>query len=101
MYQNIKNFKEQDNFEYERMKISYDRIKQELSESVKNVLVEIEDNIIRDELLNILTQLNFQSVDKTVSCLLEKLVQRIRDLLLKNKRLYQLNLEQSKQIKDY
>ena len=59
-------------------------IKQSLAEKVKDIFVEIEDSVIRDELLSILTTLGQQPLNLTIDGLIEKLVQRVRDLLLKN-----------------
>lgn len=57
------------------------------------MIVEIEDHSIRDELLSILTELNDKPLHLAVGQLVEKLVSRLRDLLLKNKRLVAINTE--------
>lgn len=89
----IKDFSEQDQKQFTDMKTSYDLIKVQLTETVKNIIVEIEDRPIRDELLSILTELDDKPLHLAVGQLIEKLVSRMRDLLLKNKRLYAINTE--------
>ena len=79
------------------MKTSYDLIKEQLSETVKNLIIEIEDRPIRDELLSILTEINEKPLHLAVGQLIEKLVSRLRDLLLKNKRLFAINTEQARE----
>ena len=68
---------------------AYAKIKRSLNESVKNVIVEIEDNELRDELLGILTKLSQKSIDLDVANtqMMNSLVQRVRDLLKTSKEL--------------
>ena len=68
---------------------AYAKIKRSLNESVKNVIVEIEDNELRDQLLSILTKLSQKSIDLDVANtqMMNSLVQRVRDLLKNSKEL--------------
>jgi hypothetical protein len=68
---------------------AYAKIKRSLNESVKNVIVEIEDNELRDQLLGILTKLSQKSIDLDVANtqMMNSLVQRVRDLLKTSKEL--------------
>jgi hypothetical protein len=68
---------------------AYAKIKRSLNESVKNVIVEIEDNELRDQLLGILTKLSQKSIDLDVANtqMINSLVQRVRDLLKTSKEL--------------
>ena len=68
---------------------AYAKIKRSLNESVKNVIVEIEDNELRDQLLSILTKLSQKSIDLDVANtqMMNSLVQRVRDLLKTSKEL--------------
>lgn len=68
---------------------AYAKIKRSLNESVKNVIVEIEDNELRDQLLGILTKLSQKSIDLDVANtqMMNSLVQRVRELLKTSKEL--------------
>ena len=68
---------------------AYSKIKRSLNESVKNVIVEIEDNELRDQLLGILTKLSHKSIDLDVANtqMINSLVLRVRDLLKTSKEL--------------
>ena len=91
-------FGDKDKNEYEKMKKVNESVKRSLESTVKNIIVEIEDHQVRDELLSLLTSLNSQSLDSSVSQIVEKLIGRIRDLLLKNKRLTQINSEKMQEV---
>ena len=52
-----------------------------MTETVKNLLVEIEDKCLRDELLNTLNLLKNDSLENSVSYVIGKLVDRVRDLV--------------------
>ena len=91
----IKEFSEKDKHAFDQMKKSHEAIHTQLTNTVKNLIVEIEDYAIRDELLSLLTSLNCQPLDKTVCDFVEKLINRIQELVLKNKRLNMANLEQN------
>jgi archaellum biogenesis ATPase FlaH len=95
----ITKFSDQDRKEFEEMKNGHELIRVQLSDTVKNIIVEIEDHAIRDELLSVLTDINDKPLNLTVGQLVEKLVQRMRDLHLKNKRLYTINTEQAREAK--
>ena len=86
---NFKKFEATDKTETEKMLKAYAKIKRSLNESVKNVIVEIEDNELRDELLGILTKLSQKSIDLDVANtqMMNSLVQRVRDLLKTSKEL--------------
>ena len=67
----------------------YGKIKRSLNDSVKNGIVEIEDNELRDQLLSLLTKLNQQQIelDGANTQMINSLVKRVRDLLQANKEL--------------
>ena len=44
-----------DRNDFEDMKVSYFEVKNSVTSTVKNLLVEIDDSILRDHLLNVLT----------------------------------------------
>ena len=92
----IKEFGEKDKDAVDKMKTSHEMIRTQLANTMKNWIVEIEDYAIRDELLSLLTSLDSQPLEKTVSDLVEKLIERVRGLLLESKRLKAINIGQSK-----
>jgi len=56
------------------MKEVQTKLRKQLGDSVKDIFVEIEDSVIRDELLNLLTTLNQTTLDQSYNMLVEKLV---------------------------
>jgi len=94
----IEAFSEKNKQAFDEMKKSHEAIRTQLANTAKNIIVEIEDHAVRDELLSLLTSLDSQSLDRTVSDIVEKLIQRIRDLLLKNRRLNTINTEQNREV---
>jgi hypothetical protein len=81
----IQAYSERDKIEFNQMKKSYNLVKIQLTETLKNLLVEIDDHTLRDEVLNTLNLLSSEDLEKSVSYLIEKLIQRVRDLVKTNR----------------
>ena len=62
-------------------------VKRCLSESVKSIIIDIEDHDLRDNLLGILTRLSNKSTecDEAMTLIMDQLVKRVRQLLVSNK----------------
>lgn len=75
-----------DRSDFEDMKVSYFEVKNSVTATVKNLLVEIDDSILRDHLLNVLTAVSEQPIHISVNQLIEKMIQRITEVLSENKK---------------
>ena len=71
------------------MRKSYQLVHLNLTETVKNLLVEIEDHSLRDELLTTLNLLKTEALEKSVCYVIEKLVDRVRNLVSENRQVTQ------------
>ena len=87
----LKTFAKQEHEEVSEIQRGYKNIKIKMAETLKNVIVDIEDHVLRDQVLSLLTEINSSPLEKSMSQILEKLVQRVRDVFLKNKRLNEIN----------
>ena len=70
----IETYRKQDRIDFNSMKEVQTKLRKQLGDSVKDIFVEIEDSVIRDELLNLLTTLNQTTLDQSYNMLVEKLV---------------------------
>mmetsp|Transcript_20356 Transcript_20356/g.31093 ORF Transcript_20356/g.31093 Transcript_20356/m.31093 type:complete len:98 (-) Transcript_20356:4075-4368(-) len=82
------------------MKKTYERIRTRVTETLKQIIVEVEDHPTRDDILGMLTLMREDkgSLDESICSVVDGLIHRIRDLLLKNQKLSSLNFDNLSQV---